>query len=419
MVVNLNEFTTALLKLTNPAQLYGEACRSLAAMFNVLVAVVRLPVGSQPIPQAPHIVACHFGKAKNESALQTECVVPLSQRTLEAAKLTDTPVKAIGASFDQANIGLTIVDEHVPHVVFAVRMSETNRAIDVLYIDAEQSQVPQGMFDFVEAIARQINFAQKNLLLAEVQQQKQDLHQANKELLEKDRIKDEYVARVTHDIKGHLAAIQGCLHLVSYGKQSLGEKQCEFLGRAEKRTVQVVDFVKGLLELTRMRLSCKFEVTPFSLPEAIDRSLAAVADAAQDRSIALTSRIGEEINLITGHVFSVTEMVSNLLFNAIKYTPKNKTVHLQADKCGDRIRIDISDTGIGIPAEDLGCVFDEFFRASNAKGFERDGSGLGLAIVKQIVERHAGSISVTSQLGKGTTFTVILPISGPEGEDRV
>jgi signal transduction histidine kinase len=106
-------------------------------------------------------------------------------------------------------------------------------------------------------------------------------------------------------------------------------------------------------------------------------------------------------------------MITNLLFNAVKYTPENKTVHLDAKSLDDNVQIDIIDTGIGIPAEDVEHVFEEFFRAGNARKSEKDGTGLGLSIVKQIVEQHGGKISVESQEGQGTKFTVIIPKDGP------
>ena len=111
---------------------------------------------------------------------------------------------------------------------------------------------------------------------------------------------------------------------------------------------------------------------------------------------------------------ALVEMITNLLFNAIKYTPENKTVHLEAKNYDDDIQIDIIDTGIGIPADEIENIFDEFFRASNAKNSEKDGTGLGLSIVKQIVERHGGRITAESQEGKGTKFTVTLPKNNPE-----
>jgi len=125
----------------------------------------------------------------------------------------------------------------------------------------------------------------------------------------------------------------------------------------------------------------------------------------------LTEQAGGRRRLVESE-FSINEVLTNLLFNAIKYTPENKTVHLEAKGFDDHVQIDICDTGMGIPAGEIGNIFDEFFRASNARKNEKEGTGLGLSIVKQIVERHGGEISAQSQQGRGTIFTVILPKNG-------
>jgi signal transduction histidine kinase len=266
------------------------------------------------------------------------------------------------------------------------------------------------LFDFVEAAARQINFIQKNLLFIELERNESALREANAQLREKDRIKDEYVSRVTHDIKGHLAAIQSCLYVASSDSSGpLNEKQADFLGRAVQRNVQLTGFVKELLHLTQMRLSGQFEMEEFSLIDTISTALETIAPKAEDKSITVTSDVDLSSGRMTGDEFSINEMITNLLFNAVKYTPEGKTVHLDARDDGGSIRIDIVDTGIGIPAEELENVFDEFFRATNAKKSEKDGTGLGLSLVRQIVERHGGKLSVTSEEGIGSTFTVILP----------
>jgi signal transduction histidine kinase len=106
-------------------------------------------------------------------------------------------------------------------------------------------------------------------------------------------------------------------------------------------------------------------------------------------------------------------MLTNLLFNSIKYTPEQKSVHVEAKSQGDYAQIEILDTGIGIPEDEIGSIFDEFFRASNAREWEKDGTGLGLSIVKQIVESHDGKISVQSRQGQGTKFTILLPKGNP------
>jgi signal transduction histidine kinase len=413
LVQHLNEFTDHLLKLSSPAQLYSQACLCLANMLDTLVAIVRLPCDSAPLPKSPDILACHFRSQAIDAAALEMSNLHLSKRILDAVRSTDVPVMASSGLSSDQRMKLTIVDKHKPHVVFAARVNDLGETVDALYLDILEDKSPKEMFDFVEAVARQINFVQKSLFFTELQKQEKALREANIQLKEKDRIKDQYVARVTHDNKGHLAAIQSCLHIAADASSGpLNEKQSDFLGRSRRRTAQLSDFVIELLNLTQMRLSGQFEVAPFSLPQTITRALTTVERKAKDKSITVTSNVEPSVDQIVANQFSITEVLTNLLFNAIKYTPENKTVHLEAKSCGDNVQIDITDTGIGIPASEIGNVFDEFFRATNAKKSETDGTGLGLSIVKQIVDRHSGTISVQSQEGRGSTFTVILPKDG-------
>jgi len=408
LIHDLNELTDDLLKLSRPAELYSEACQCLAKMLDTLVAVVRLPCKPEPLPNTPDMLALHFGFRETDVA-QTS-YLHFSRRVLDAVRSKDAPVMASSGKSSDRDIALTIVDVHKPHVVFSARVNEMGKTIDALYIDILEEKSSRGMFDFVEAAARQINFAQKNLFFVELQKQDKALREANAQLREKDRIKDEYVSRVTHDIKGHLAAIQSCLYIAAdESSGSLSERQSDFMSRALNRNSQLTAFVKELLNLTQMRLSGRMQMEPFSLPDSISKALTSVANRAKEKSIALTSSVSPSVGQIIGNEFSVNEMITNLLFNAVKYTPENKTVHLEAKADNDHVQIDFSDTGIGIPADELEYVFDEFFRATNAQKSEKDGTGLGLSIVKQIAERHGGTISVTSQEGRGSTFTVFLP----------
>ena len=410
LVGHLNELSGRLLQLSGPSELYSEASRCLAGMLDTLVAIVRLPADSRPLPESPDVLALHLGKAEKDPGIQAESYVRFSKRVLDAVRRTSSPVMAGSVYSPGDNLRLTIADEHCPHLVFAAQVNKLNDFVDVLYIDIAESQSPDHMFDFIEAAARQINFSQKSLFLSQLEKKEEALRAANAQLKQKDRIKDEYVSRVTHDIKGHLAAIQNCLYAIrETSGGSLDERATDFLGRAMNRTKQLTTFVRELLSLTKMRLSGRLEMEPFSLPQVLRNSLAAVEDKAQEKSITATSEIEATVGEVVGNEFSVTEMVTNLLFNAVKYTPENGTVRLQASDCGEHIRIDIIDTGIGIPTEELEHVFDEFFRASNVIKSKREGSGLGLSIVKQIVERHGGTISVRSDEGRGSTFTILLP----------
>ncbi len=234
--------------------------------------------------------------------------------------------------------------------------------------------------------------------------------EANVMLQEKDRIKDEYVSRVTHDIKGHLATIQGCLAVVvdrMTGK--LDDQEADLITRAHARSIKLTNFVRALLRLTQMRLSNKLEMADFSMGEALRNATGAVKAKAGDKSITLNCNIDSSADNVLGNQFSIEEMVTNLLLNSIKYTPANGTIDVSAASDENFVLVTISDTGIGIPKEEQAQIFDEFFRATNAKRAERDGTGLGLSIVKYIVERHGGQIQVESQEGCGTTFKLTLP----------
>jgi hypothetical protein len=226
LMQHLNKFTAGLLELSSPSQLYSQACSFLASTFGTLVTIVRVPRGSEPLPNSPDILACDFGGAgANIAAMQT-FNLHLSKRVLEAVRSSDAPVMAKSAPSTDKHLMLTVVDESSPHVVFAAWVNEIEQMVDVLYVDILESKSAKEMFDFVEAAARQINFVQKNLFFTELQKQEKALREANMQLKEKDRIKNEYVSRVTHDIKGHLAAIQSCLYVAaSESSGSLNEKQ--------------------------------------------------------------------------------------------------------------------------------------------------------------------------------------------------
>ncbi|MFC1761381.1 sensor histidine kinase [Planctomycetota bacterium] len=236
--------------------------------------------------------------------------------------------------------------------------------------------------------------------------------QANEVLEKQDRIKDEYVARVTHDIKGHLAAIQSC-HEVVIGElqDPLSEQQRNFVGRAYRRTETLAKFVRTLLELTEMRLSNHLEMGLFSLREVILSVVSNVEGKAQKKEVAVTYTFDPQVKEIYGNFFSLEETISNLVLNAIKYTPPQGSVDIHTYKTEKGLRVEVCDTGIGIPPDEMTKVFGEFYRARNARKVEKDGTGLGLAIAKQIIERHGGTIGVQARPSGGSMFYFELPES--------
>lgn len=232
----------------------------------------------------------------------------------------------------------------------------------------------------------------------------------NIELEYKDKLKNEYVLRVTHDIKGHIAAMLSCLDVVrSEMTGPLDEVQKEFVNRAYERGQFLSVFIKDILNLTRKRLKHDYEFEEFLLADLINRVIAPIQILMNDKSIDFNMYLDKSVGIIKANPYTIEELYSNLLLNAVKYTPPEGHIELKVKRRLNNIISEVSDSGIGIPKEELATIFDEFYRASNVPKDIKTGSGLGLSIVKQIIEDHKGKIWVTSEVGVWTKFTFILP----------
>jgi len=233
---------------------------------------------------------------------------------------------------------------------------------------------------------------------------------ANIELNRKDRIKSEFVSRLTHDIKGHIYAIQTLLSVVRssiLGK--LEPKQEEFINRAYNRTKTLADFTKDLLNHTEMLMSKELQMENFLLKASVEKVIKTYENSAKWKSIDVKFIIDPTIDKINANQLSIEALLSNLLFNAIKYTPEKGSVSMIVKDKKRDVLIEISDTGIGIAEDDQAKIFQEFYRAQNAKNLYKDGTGMGLSIASQVTKIHSGKIWFESKMKEGTTFWVQLP----------
>ncbi len=249
----------------------------------------------------------------------------------------------------------------------------------------------------------------------QLRKQQDDYERANQLLEEKDDLKNEYVLRLTHDIKGHLAAIQSCVNIVDDEIVGpLNEKQKDLVKRAYRRTSKCMAFITALLKLTRMKLTGHLEMDHFSLKNCIFDALMAVQARAKEKSLTVEYNIDPSVDDIYGESVLIEETITNLLFNAARYTREGGRIILDAKDDGKLVLLRISDTGIGIPDGELTKIFEEFHRADNAREVERNGTGLGLSFAKQVVERHGGKIwAENNPTGKGSTFILTLPKGEP------
>ncbi|MDN3481764.1 ATP-binding protein [Arthrobacter sp. APC 3897] len=235
-------------------------------------------------------------------------------------------------------------------------------------------------------------------------------------LRELDRAKTDFVATVNHELRTPLTSITGYLELILEGSEEdlppATRQMLEIVGRNAARLDQLIS---DLLTISRADARPDPAVEDLDLAELLDSVAASLAPAAAASGITLQLRLLPAAHLVQGDKAQLEQVFTNLLSNAVKFTRPGGTVEVLstmiAADSGPQIRVQIVDSGIGIPEADLPKLFRRFFRASNATSAAIPGTGLGLAIVQDIVLQHGGELDIDSTLGRGTTVTVRIPAS--------
>ncbi|MBN1283993.1 MAG: response regulator [Anaerolineae bacterium] len=231
-------------------------------------------------------------------------------------------------------------------------------------------------------------------------------------LKELDRIKSDFVTTVSHDLRSPLTAILGYVELLGRVGQ-INEAQGEFINRIVFSVQSITALISDLLELGRIEAGFDVDRKPTPLRFIIRYAVEAQRQHLESRRQALEVDVPDTLPDVLGNPLRLKQMVTNLLDNAIKYTPEAGQVKIRARGDGDLVILEVSDTGIGIPPAQHTRIFEKFYRADNAGGIA-SGTGLGLSIVKTIVDQHDGRVWVDSTVGEGSTFTVVLPAYAPE-----
>jgi len=227
-----------------------------------------------------------------------------------------------------------------------------------------------------------------------------------------DRAKSDFVRMVTHELRSPLSAVQSMLRIMEQGYVGpMTSKQQDLVQRSQRRISFLLALVKDLLELAAGKMEqLRGEKKEVVLSEIITRIAELVQTSAEEKGLKLKVEVIDEPLILVGVEDGLERVFMNLVSNAVKYTPSGGSVAVRAWTEDDQIKAEVADTGIGIPEEALPRVFDEFYRAKNAKAVEMEGTGLGLAIAQDVVRRHGGQISVESVVGEGSTFYVTLPM---------
>jgi PAS domain S-box-containing protein len=232
---------------------------------------------------------------------------------------------------------------------------------------------------------------------------------------ELERLKSDFISTVSHELRTPLTSIKGYVDLVLAGDVGpLTPEQKEFLTIVSQNTTRLTELINDLLEIERLESGkIKFEFAELDLAEVLENVARSLHVNAEQKGLEFLTEIPSGLK-VRGDRERLAQVFLNLLSNAIKYTPAG-TVELRAHQEDDAVVVEVRDTGIGLSESDLQKLFQKFFRSDNPYVRKVGGTGLGLSIAKAIVERHGGTITVTSQLGQGSTFTVRLPaLARPE-----
>ena len=217
------------------------------------------------------------------------------------------------------------------------------------------------------------------------------------------RAREELLAVVSHDLRNPLGVVHLALGLVAQDPQALPRA----LPRAQRAVERMQRLIDDLLEIARIDAgTLKVERQPVDLVALIEETCEQCRVLANEKKLRIVTDLVAGLGTIEADRHRLAQVLANLLGNAIKFTPEEGAIFVGASATASEVVLTVSDTGPGIPSEQVAHIFDRFWQAPGA---QRRGIGLGLAIVKGIVDAHGGAITVDSEVGRGTTFCVSLP----------
>jgi len=258
----------------------------------------------------------------------------------------------------------------------------------------------------LKAFADQAVIAIQNArLFREIQEKSAQLEVANKH-------KSEFLANMSHELRTPLNAIIGFSEVLSekmFG--DLNAKQADYLKDIHESGKHLLSLINDILDLSKIEAGrMDLEISSFDLPAALSNAMTLVRERAQRHGIELSLKVDKRLGAFQADERKFKQIVVNLLSNAVKFTPDGGKVDVSARKFDGKIEVAVRDTGIGIAPEDQGAVFEEFKQVGRDYTKKAEGTGLGLALTKRFVELHGGEVRLQSAPGKGSTFTITLPV---------
>jgi len=241
-----------------------------------------------------------------------------------------------------------------------------------------------------------------------------ELAQANLALFEMNRLKSDFLATMSHELRTPLNSILGFSDVLASG-DSLSEKQQRWVGNIRSSGQKLLNLINDILDLAKIEAGkMHVRVEEFSLHDVCEGLLNMFRPIAEKKNIDLRGQLDPAIPTVRQDVTKLQQILQNLLSNAIKFTPEGGRVLLRAEADARHVIITVSDTGVGVAPEEQELVFQKFRQSGNPLTREHAGTGLGLSIVRELCKLLGGEITLQSELGRGSTFTVRLPLQMSE-----
>ncbi|MEI6775783.1 MAG: response regulator [Chloroflexales bacterium] len=259
---------------------------------------------------------------------------------------------------------------------------------------------------------------ERNLLARRVDERTADLSRANTDLIRAVRAKDEFLANMSHELRTPLNAILALSEgLLEQLRGPLNERQQASLRNIETSGRHLLALINDILDLSKVesgRMELQYDV--FMIADVCEASLLFVKEQAIKKHLQLGLQLSDRLAKVNADPKRLKQMLVNLLSNAVKFTPKDGRVNLDVtiDTEMEVIRFTVEDTGIGMSPEGMARLFQPFIQLDSSLSRQHDGTGLGLALVRRLAELHGGSVSVESEIGKGSRFVIALPYPPPE-----
>lgn len=408
---------------THSELLDGLATLDLVALPNAGGAAVVLQDGIRRLGVTPNT---------DQLAIILEFLATRNDDILVTKKLTDElPAAAGWHDFAAGMLAVTISKELGEYLLWFRPMTE--RAIDWAGNPDKDKLIggegvadrltPRGSFEVWREIVRgqslpwerwEIEGASslRRLLLGGVRRRASELRSLNNRLLDADRAKNEFIANVSHELRTPLHAIAGWTQMLRKGSTTpeLTEKALDVIARNVETQAQLIE---DLLDLSRVGSGkLRLEVDPVDLSLVVETTIQSLTLSATAKMVRIASVLESQDTSVLGDALRIRQIVSNLLTNAIKFTPKDGSVQVTLRRLDSDVELSVTDSGQGITPEFLPHVFDIFRQEDAGMNRRSHGLGLGLAIVKKLVELHGGRVWAESEgLGRGASFFVRLPIS--------